>query len=91
MARVAEARFQVKDWREIYTLYPDQWVAIEVEEVTPGVGITKGRIIARGKREDRVASEYAAFRATHPDAHLAIFNTAPVRLKPGEDMILGAY
>jgi hypothetical protein len=32
--------FRVKDWREIFDIYPDQWLAIAVDEITPDVGIT---------------------------------------------------
>jgi hypothetical protein len=90
MAQRTEERFQVQDWREIYTLYPDQWVAVEVEEVTPGVGITKGRVIARGKHEQSVVSKLDAFIQANPSKHTALYDTGPW-LKPGEDVILGIH
>jgi hypothetical protein len=82
-------RFQASDWREIHTLYPNQWVAIEVEEVTPGVGITKGRIIARWKAEDKVVKQLDDFIVANPGKHFALVNPGR-RLRPGEDMILGS-
>ena len=91
MSRRKEERFQVKDWRDIDTLYPNQWVAFEVEEVTPGVGITKGRIIARGKNEQKVMSELDEFHRAHPRKHTALFDTRPWRLKPGEDAIINVF
>jgi hypothetical protein len=91
MSRRKEERFDVKDWRDIDTLYPNQWVAFEVEEVTPGVGITKGRIIARGKSERKVLDKLDAFSRAHPGKHTALFDTRPWRLKPGEDAIINVF
>jgi hypothetical protein len=91
MRRRKEERFEVQDWRDIDTLYPNQWLAFEVEEITPGVGITKGRIIARGKNEQKVLGKLDEFRKANPDKHIALFDTRPWRLKPGEDAIVSVF
>ena len=59
--------FKIDDWREIFDLYPSQWLAIAVDEITLGMGITAGRIIARGKKDGPVLSRLKEFMAAHPE------------------------
>jgi len=83
-------RFEARGWREIHLLYPNQWVAIEVEEDTPRVGITRGRIIARGKSEKPVVKALDDFIAANPGKQFALVNPGR-RLKPSEDLILATH
>ncbi|HEY7062269.1 MAG TPA: hypothetical protein VII06_12385 [Chloroflexota bacterium] len=90
MKRREPERFEVTDWRDVDKLYPGEWLAIEVEEVTPGVGITKGVIIARSRREAPVVNKLKQRIEINPELHYALVNPGR-KLKPGEDMLLGTY
>ena len=69
------ASFKIADWREMFDLYPDQWLAIAVDEITPGVGITAGHIIARGKKDGRVFAKLKEFMSSHPEHEVALLYT----------------
>jgi hypothetical protein len=70
--------FRIADWREIFDIYPDQWLAIAVDEITLGVGITAGHIIARGKRERPVREKLKQFRVHNPEQEIAFLYTGPM-------------
>ncbi|HEY7062446.1 MAG TPA: hypothetical protein VII06_13285 [Chloroflexota bacterium] len=78
--------FKVSDWREIFDLYPKQWLAIAVDEITPGVGITAGHVIARGKKDRTVLDKLKQFLAQHPQQEFAFFYTGRI-LPSGLDMV----
>ena len=81
-----QAHFHVQDWREIFDLYPSQWLAIAVEESTPQHGTTKGYIIARGKNDRTVFDSLTDFSRQHPEQEVAFFYTGRI-VKLGQDVL----
>jgi hypothetical protein len=67
--------FKIDDWRELFNLYPNQWIAIAVDEITLGVGITAGRLIARGKEDGPVVAKLKEFIAANPEQEIGFFYT----------------
>lgn len=68
--------------------YPRQWVAIEVTEVTPQVGITRGVVLAHGPRraEETVVSKLVEWRSRNPDKEFGLFYTGNFA-RPGQDIV----
>jgi hypothetical protein len=78
--------FRVSDSRAIFDIYPDQWIAIAVDEITPGVGITAGHLIARGKKDGAVFEKLMQFRGRNPQQEVAFLYTGRI-VPTGLDMI----
>jgi hypothetical protein len=76
--RQDDERFKISDRRELFDLYPDQWLAIAVEEITLGIGITAGQIVARGKEDRVVLAELKRFMSSNPDREVALFYTGRI-------------
>jgi hypothetical protein len=67
--------FKIADWRELFDLYPNQWIAIAVDEITLGAGTTAGRLIARGKEDAPVVAKLKEFRAANPGQQTGLYYT----------------
>ena len=82
---------ELANLEEVWSYYPKQWVAIEIQEVTEGVGITRARVIAHGRRsaERAVLSRLARFRQANPCNQFGLFYTGPL-VRPGQDIIVAA-
>ncbi len=87
--RAPRPRIETTTADSVYGLFPRQWVAIEVTEVTPNVGMTKGLVIAHGS-EKKVLAKLDEFIAANPGRKWGLLNTRPW-LKPGEDAIIEVY
>jgi hypothetical protein len=61
-------------WSDLVERFPGQVIALEVLEVTPNVGMTKGALIAAGT-DDSVWPPLNAFVAANPGKQYAIFDT----------------
>ncbi len=85
------APLELANLEDVWTYYPKQWVAVEIQEVTEGVGITRARVIAHGRRsaEQAVLAGLARFRQANPDNQFGLFYTGPM-VRPGQDIIVAA-
>ena len=74
---------------DLRAYYPNQWVAVEVKQVTPEVGITKAQIIAHGRRSDEqtVLAKLKRFRSINPGKEIGLFYTGHF-VRTGQDIIV---
>jgi hypothetical protein len=84
--RNARCDFDVRDWREIFTLFPDQWLALHITGtwVSPDnrcMGM-RGFVISSGDSEEDVDRELCGFRKLHPTETFAVWYTG----EPSEEL-----
>lgn len=82
---------EITSMADLQTRYPRQWVAIEVTEETPQVGITRGVVLAHGPRsaEKTVVSKLAEWRSKNPNKEFGLFYTGNF-VRRGQDIIAAA-
>ncbi len=85
------APIELTSLEDIWSHYPKQWVAVEVQEVSRGIGISRARVISHGRRsaEQAVLAGLARFRQANPDKLVGLFYTGPMA-RPGQDIIVAA-
>jgi hypothetical protein len=74
------------EWDFLLEAFEGKVVAIEVLEITPGIGMSKGTLIAADTSEEEVLRELDAFLAENPQGIFAYFNMTTEH--PDIDIIL---